>query len=250
MPRNGPARHPDSQTAPVKALYRLFLASQATKGRIVGMLLLGAIGVIVGLAIGASAAADPIDDGTIMMTTYGLALFVPVVTLVFASSVLGDPNEDGTLVYLWLRPIARWRIVAAAVAATLTVTLPIVVVPMVLAAAATGAGAPLVRGTLAACLVATVGYTGVFLWLGLRVKRALVWGLAYVLVWEGFVARAGTTPSRFAIRANARSLLTHLSGGPTRLISVSEPTAIIVPLLAAVIGLALTIHRLSRQDVA
>jgi len=232
------------------ALYRLFLRTQATRGRLIGLLLLGALAVVLGYAVGASPSADPVDDGTILMVSYGLALFVPVATLVFASAVLGEPNEDGTLVYLWLKPIARWRIVAAALAATLTVTLPVVVIPMVAAAAATGAGAPLVRGTLAATVLATIAYTGVFTWLGLRVKRALVWGLAYILVWEGFVARAGANPSRLAIRANARSLLVRMSGGPTRLISVSKPTAIAIPIAAAVLGVVLTIRRLIRQDVA
>jgi ABC-2 type transport system permease protein len=234
----------------MRALYRLFLATQATRGRLIGLLSLGAVAIVVGYAVGHSSTSDPLDDGTILISTFGLALFVPVATLVFASAVLGDPNEDGTLVYLWLRPIARWRIVLAAVAATLTVTLPVVVVPMVLAALATGAGSPLVEGTLAASLVATAGYAGVFTWLGLRVKRALLWGLAYILVWEGFVARSGHMASRFAIRANARSLLTRISGGPTRLISVSKPTSIAIPLLAAVIGVVLTVRRLKRQDVA
>ena len=234
----------------MRALYRVFLRMQVRKGRVIGLLLLGAVGIVLGYVIGSSATADPIDDGTILIATYGLALFVPVTTLVFASAVLGDPNEDGTLVYLWLRPVARWRIVAAALAATLTATLPVVVVPMVLAAVGTGAGAGLVRGTLAATVLATVAYAGVFTWLGLRVRRALVWGLAYILVWEGFVARAGANPSRFAIRAHARSLLTHLSHGPERLIDVSTPTSIAVPLLAAAVAAWLTVRRLQRQDVA
>jgi ABC-2 type transport system permease protein len=232
------------------ALYRLFLRTQATKGRIIALLALGAVAVVLGIAIGSSENADAIDDGTILVANFGLTLFVPVTTLVFASAVLGEPNEDGTLVYLWLRPVRRWRIVAAALAATLTVTLPVVVVPMVLAAAATGAGPELVQGALAGCLVATVGYAGIFCWLGLRTKRALVWGLAYILIWEGFVARAGDTASRLAIRANARSLLTHISGGPERLIDVSEPTAIAIPLVAAAVATLFTIRRLTRQDVA
>ena len=231
-------------------LYEMFLASLVRRGRLAGLLALGAVGILLGIAIGASTTADPIDDGTIMITTYGLAVVVPVTTLLLASSVLGDPNEDGTLVYLWLRPIPRWRIVAASVGATLTIALPVVVVPMALAAASTGAGAALISGTIAATTLGTVAYTGVFTWLGLRVRRAVVWGLAYILVWEGFVARAGTAPSRLAIRANTRSLLTHMSHGPTRLISVSRPTAIVIPLLAAAVGALLTVRRLRRQDVA
>lgn len=232
------------------ALYRLFLSTQATKGRLFGLLSLGAVAVILGLSIGLNDSADPIDDGTILMATYGLGLFVPVATLVFASAVLGEPNEDGTLVYLWLKPIARWRIVAAALGATLTVTLPVVVVPMIAAAALTGAGSALIEGTVASCVLATVAYAGVFTWLGLRVKRALVWGLAYILIWEGFVARAGANAARLAIRANARSLLADLSGGPDRLIEVSATTSVVLPAIAFVVAVWLTIRRLTRQDVA
>lgn len=232
------------------ALYRALLAAQVTKGRILGLGALGLVAVVLGVAIGVTPEADPIDDGTLMINGFGLSLFVPVVTLVFASAVLGDPNEDGTLVYLWLRPIARWRIVALALAATLTVALPVVVLPMTAAAAATGAGGTLIGATLASCALGTVAYAAVFMWLGLRVRRALVWGLAYVLVWEGFVATAGATPARLAIRAHTRSLLTRISEGPERLVEVSLATAIVVPLVAAVVAAALTVRRLQRQDVA
>jgi ABC-2 type transport system permease protein len=231
-------------------LYRMFVRSLLRRGRLVALLALGAVGIIIGFAIGASSTADAVDDGTLMITTYGLAVVVPVTTLLLASSVLGDPNEDGTLVYLWLRPIARWRLAAAALAATLTVALPVIVVPMVIAAGATGGGTDLMRGTAVACILGTIAYTGVFTWLGLRARRAVVWGLGYILIWEGFVARAGATPSRLAIRASTRSILTRMSDGPPRLISVSAPTAVLIPIIAAAAGAALTIIRLHRQDVS
>jgi ABC-2 type transport system permease protein len=234
----------------VIALYRLLLRTQVTRGRLLGLGLLGLVAVLLGVAVGASEAADPVEDGIQLVNQFGLSLFVPVVTLVFASAVLGDPNEDGTLVYLWLRPVARWRIALAAMAATLTVALPVVVLPLVVAAVATGAGAELIRGTLVACGLATFAYAGMFTWLGLRVRRALVWGLAYILVWEGFVARAGATPARLAVRAHARSLLVRIADGPERLIEVSAVTAVAFCLAVAVAAFLLTARRLGRQDVA
>ena len=230
-------------------LYEMFVRSLLRRGRLIALLALGAVGIIIGFAIGASSTADGVDDGTLMITTYGLAVVVPVTTLLLAASVLGDPNEDGTLVYLWLRPIARWRIAAAAFASTLTVALPITVIPMVIAAGATGGGNDLMRGTAAACILGTIAYASIFTWLGLRVRRAVVWGLGYILIWEGFVARAGATPSRLAIRASTRSLLTRMSHGPERLISVTSTTAVLIPLIASAAGVALTVARLHRQDV-
>jgi len=234
----------------VTALYRMFLAAQVTRGRMGGLGALGLLAVLLGVALGAGDGADPVGDGISLVNTFGLSLFVPVTTLVFASAVLGEPNEDGTLVYLWLRPVARWRLVAAALAAALTVSLPTVVVPMAVAAAATGAGGPLVAATAASCTLGTVAYAGIFLWLGLRVRRALVWGLAYILVWEGFVATSGGTASLLAVRSHTRSLLARLAGGPEQLVEVSAATAVALPIAAAVVAFALTVRRLTRQDVA
>src|SRR5690606_13164804 len=113
---------------------------------------------------------------------------VPVAALMFASSVLGDTVDDRTLVYLWLTPVPRWIMAAAATLASITVTLPLVFVPLVVAALATGGGGALVGATAVATIVGVVGYSGVFVALGLRFRRALVWGIAYILLWEGFVA--------------------------------------------------------------
>ena len=233
----------------MRPLWRTFLSGQLSAGRLVGLGALGALVVVLGIAIGAAEGARPLDDGVSLVRSYGLALFVPVTALVFASAALGEPNEDGTLAYLWLRPVARWKLVAAAATAALTVTLPAVVGPLAVAASATGAGSSLVGATLASCALATVAYVGVFTWLGLRVRRALLWGLLYVLVWEGFVARVGGTASLLAIRTSSTSLLARLAG-VEGLAEVSLATSVALPLLAAGAGVVLATRRLARQDVA
>jgi len=232
----------------MNALYRLFLRSQLVRGRIIGLGCLGLLAILLGFAVGISDGAGP-DDGAQLVSVYGLALFVPVTVLLFASAVLGDPNEDGTLVYLWLRPVARWKVVLAAFAATLTICLPLVVLPMAVAAALAGE-VDLVAGAVASCTLATVAYAGVFTWLGLRVKRALVWGLAYILIWEGFVARAGATPSKLSVRAATRSVLGRLADGPDDFLEVGAAAAVAIPLVAGTAALLLAVRRLSRQDVA
>ena len=232
----------------MSTLYRLFLRSQLVRGRLLGLGALGVLAVLLGYAVGSSEGAGP-RDAAQLVSAFGLALFVPVAVLLFASAVLGDPNEDGTLVYLWLRPVARWQMALAAFAATLTICLPLVVVPMAASAALAGGG-DLVPATVASCALATVAYAGVFTWLGLRVRRALVWGLAYILIWEGFVARAGATPSRLSIRASTRTILGRLADGPRDFVELSAGAAVAIPLAAAAVALALTVRRLTTQDVA
>jgi len=234
----------------MSTLYRLFLSNLASRGRVVGLLALGMLAVVVGWAIGMSDTADPLDDGTTMVANLGLALIAPVVTLVLSSAVLGDPNEDGTLVYLWLRPVARWQLATAATAAALTVALPIVVVPLAIAAALTGGGGELVTGTMAACAIAVVGYGGLFTWLGLRIKRAMPWGLAYILVWEGFIARAGDGTEALSIRSHTVSVLSRLADGPRSMWESTMSTGVLVPVLAGLVAIYFTSRRLQLQDVA
>jgi ABC-2 type transport system permease protein len=232
------------------AVYRLVLRSQATRARLLGLAALGAVGVIVGIAIGVSHPDDPSLAGAEFVSAFGLALLAPVSTLVLAAAALGDPTEDGTLVYLWLRPVPRLLLATAAVTASLTVTIPLVVVPLVIAAAATSGGGDLVVATALSSLVAVIGYAGLFVALGLRVRRALVWGLVYILIWEGFVASAGRTASRLALRAYTRSILSDITGIYFRLSDVPSAVAVIVPVGVAVLAVLYTARRLRRMDVA
>jgi ABC-2 type transport system permease protein len=233
------------------AIFRLILRLQATRGRLAALGVLGAVVVLVGLSIGlAVAVRDQEEAGAVLVDTFGLSLFAPVATLVIAAAALGDPAEDGTLVYLWLRPVPRVRIVLGAYLATLAVSLPIVLVPLVAAAALSGGGSALIAGTAAAAAVGVVAYSGVFLALGLRVRRALVWGLAYVLLWEGFVASAGGSAARLAIRAYTRSILSEATGVTLRLATLPLAVAVLVPILVAVAAAFYTVRRLHRQDIA
>ena len=233
----------------MSAIFRLILRTQVTRGRAAALGTVGLLGIVLGVAVGRSHAFDRTNAAYGFVATYGLGLLVPITALVFAAAALGDPAEDGTLVYLWHRPIARARIVLAAAAAAWCIAIPFAVVPTVVAAAATGVGSELVVAAAASSLLAVAAYSGLFLCLGLVVRRALAWGLAYVLIWEGFVARSATGPARLSILVYARSLLAALADqDPPRLAS-SVPFAIGVPLVIGALALAATVAFLRRIDV-
>jgi ABC-2 type transport system permease protein len=234
----------------IRTIWWITLKSQASRARLLALGLLGLVGIGVGLAVGVGPTVDHLDAGTNFINAFGLSLYAPVVTLVFASAALGDPAEDGTLVYLWLRPVPRWEIVLGTCLATLTVTLPLVLVTLVVAATLTEGGAELIRGTLVSTTLAVVAYAGLFTWLGLRVRRALVWGLAYILLWEGFVASAGRSAARLAVRAYTRSVLARATGIHLKLATVSTFYSVVVPLVTGVAAAAVTVRRLRRTEVA
>ena len=105
-------------------------------------------------------------------------------------------------------------------------------------------------GTALSATLALVAYTGLFCALGLRVRRALVWGLLYIFIWEGFIATANDTAGRLAVRTYSRSVLTETADVTLRFSAISSPYRWIVPPLVAVVALAYATRRLRRQDVA
>jgi ABC-2 type transport system permease protein len=217
--------------------------------RLVALGVLGLVGVVVGLAIGVGDTTDPLAAGARLVNGFGLSLYAPVVTLVFASAALGEPVEDGTLSYLWLRPVARWKVVVGAWLATLVAAAPLVLVSLVLAAVATGGGSSLVVGTLASASLAVLAYSGIFCALGVFVRRPLVWGLTYIVLWEGFVALAGAGASRLAVRSYTQSVLSEVTDVSPRLADAGPVAAILVPVLVGLAGLALATRRLHTMDV-
>jgi ABC-2 type transport system permease protein len=232
------------------ALYDVMLRTLVTRGRLAVLGSLGGLAVLLAALIGAGDDFDRVEEGARFVNLFGLSLLTPIVALVFAAASLGDPSEDSTLVYLWLRPVPRSRIVLAALAATLTVAAPLTVVPLVVAAALASGDQGVVVGTALAATVAVTAYASLFVWLGLRVRRALVWGLAYILIWEGFVANAGDNAAKLAVRAYSRSILAGIGDVDLRLGEISLGAAVVVPLVVAVAAAMLAIRRLARQDVA
>jgi ABC-2 type transport system permease protein len=239
-------RHVAPGTAIVLS-YRVVLRQLTSRSRIIGLSLLALVAPISAFALGS---ADPsLDDSVRLIAAVGLGLVLPVVALVFAGAAIGDLRDDKTLVYLWLRPMDRWPIVLGAALAAGTLAAPITIVPIVLAAILTGAGNGVVAATLLATVVGLIAYVAVFMLFGVWLKRFIVWGLAYILIWEGFIAQAGAGVARIALRKYTRSVLVDRTGADLDLADFSLATAVIVPLVVAVIALAVASWRLSHQEI-
>jgi ABC-2 type transport system permease protein len=234
----------------MRAIASTLVATTLTKARLAGLLALGGVGVLLGIALGLADLGNRTATGADLINAFGLAILAPVVTLVVASATLGDPLEDQTLVYFWLRPVSRAAIAASAGLAALVIAGPIVLVPLLVAAAFTGGGGSLVIATAAAATLAVVGYLGLFVLLGTISKRPLQWGVLYILIWEGFIARAGTSSSQFSIQYYARSALADIADVSLRLADAALPAAVLAPVAATVVALGVVTYRLRHLNVA
>jgi ABC-2 type transport system permease protein len=241
-----PPRHVAAGAA-IALSYRVVLRQLTSRSRIIGLSLLALVAPISAFALGSADAS--LDDSVQLIASVGLGLVLPVVTLVFAGAAIGDLRDDKTLVYLWLRPMDRWPIVVGAALAAGTLAAPITIAPIVLAAILTGAGNGIVAGTLLATMVGLVAYVAVFTLFGVWLKRFIVWGLAYILIWEGFIAQAGAGVARIALRKYTRSILVERTGADLDLADFSLAMAVIVPFVVAVVALVVASWRLSGQDI-
>jgi ABC-2 type transport system permease protein len=128
----------------------------------------------------------------------------------------------------------RMTILVGAAMAAATLAAPITIISIVATAVLTGAGNGIVFGTALAAAVGLIAYICVFTLFGVWFKRFIVWGLAYILIWEGFIAQAGAGVARVALRKYTRSILVEQTGADLDLADFSLATAVIVPLVVAV----------------
>jgi ABC-2 type transport system permease protein len=233
--------------------YRVVLRQLVTTGRVVALGLIGVAVAVVGWAVGRSNEPSELirlDNAVGVISLVAFTILVPVVSLVFAAASLGDTREDGTLVYLWLRPMRRWTVVVGAWLAAVTVSLPLTVIPSAVTAALLDVGSDLIVATVIASTLGVLAYSALFVLLGLLVKNAIVWGLGYIIIWEGVVAAFGSSAAKVAVRGYTSSILTARTGVQLELGDLSQTAGIVVPVLVALGALALASIRLDRLEVA
>jgi ABC-2 type transport system permease protein len=247
----------------VRIVYRVILRQLLTRGRVSALVVIGAVVALLGWLVGrasppeefppltaAEIALQELEAGVFVVSLVGFTLLVPIVALVFAGASLGDTREDGTLVYLWLRPMPRAGIAVGAWLAAITVSLPLTLVPMTLTAYLLDTGSELVAAAVIATIVGIIAYSAIFVMLGLVVKNSIVWGLGYILIWEGLVASFGSAAAKVAVRGYLSSVLTDRTGVDIELGDLSQTAGIVVPLVVAVVALALATYRLNNLEVA
>ncbi len=228
------------------ALYRLMLRTQITIPRLLGVAALGGLSVLLGVF--ARFDDNPVQAAADVAAAYGLGIVVPLAALWFGTSAIGDLVEDRLLVYLWLKPVPRWQLPAAAVLATVTTVAPLTALPLAASALAAGAGEVALPSLLAASLAACA-YAGLFVAAGLWFRRAVWWGLAFVLLWENAGAYASEGTERFTVTSWARSIVSTVPDVEVPLDGRSVGAALVVLLAIMVAGWLAATVRYRRADV-
>ena len=179
---------------------------------------------------------------------------LPLAAVTFGTTAFGGEVDDGTLIYLLVKPIARWQIVISkyivSTLSTFAVVIPAVVLPWFIVR---NPDLPFkaVTAFLIGAALASALYSAFFLGLGLTTKRALVFGLIYVIGFEGVLSRSLGGLRAFSIREFANTVAQATSSG-----SIVIPDAIsmssvkwMAPII--LVGAAVwTMRTLARYEVA
>ncbi len=179
---------------------------------------------------------------------------LPLAAVTFGTTAFGGEVDDGTLIYLLVKPIARWQIVISkyivSTLSTFAVIVPAVVLPWFVVRNAELPFKAVTAFLIGAALASAI-YSAFFLGLGLTTKRALVFGLIYVIGFEGVLSRSLGGLRVFSIREFANTVAQAVSSG-----SVVIPDAISmssVKWMAPIILVGATVwtmRTLARYEVA
>lgn len=228
------------------ALHHLVLRTQVSVPRLLGIAALSGLAILIGVF--ARYADDPGQAAVDGIASYGLAILVPLAALWLGTSALGDLVEDRLLVYLWLKPVPRWQLPAAAVLATVAIVVPLTALPVTVSAFAAGAPGLAWPAFLSASLGA-LAYSGLFVLAGLWFRRAVWWGLAFIVIWENLVAHTVPGAARFTVAGWTGAILGLAAEAGDHVDAGSPAVALVLLPAIAVAGWLLAVWRYRRADV-
>jgi ABC-2 type transport system permease protein len=229
--------------ATLATLYRLVLRTQFTVKRLLGIGALGSISILLGLF--AISDADAAAEG---ISGYGLGLLVPLASLWLGASAIGDLVEDKLLVYLSLKPVPRWQLPAAAILATATLVIPLTALPLTASAFVAGAD-ELAWAAFFAAAFAVLAYAGLFVLAGIWFRRAVWWGLAFVLIWENVVAYGAEGAARYTVSGWAAAVFGLAPGIDVERSAGSGGAAFVVLTAIAIAAWLAATWRYRRADI-
>ncbi|MEV0425996.1 ABC transporter permease [Micromonospora sp. NPDC049836] len=227
-----------------------WITARGLFGRRRFLLLLPLPALLLALAIlSRSLGVDPGQWGPAVLVGLGLAVVLPVVSLIIGTGVLGAEIDDGTVVHILTKPLPRWQIVLPKLAVATAVSAATVAIPLYVA----GVLAHSVRLGLALAAASALGalaYSALFLALSLLTRRPVLLGLVYVLIWEGLLGRFVDGTKVLSVQQWVIALADRMA--PTDLLgtTVSVPVAGVLTALLAAGCTVLAVDRLRSFSVA
>jgi ABC-2 type transport system permease protein len=206
--------------------------------------------LLIGLALLCRAYnVNPAEWGSPVLVGLGLAVVLPVISLIVGTGVLGSEVDDGTIVHILTKPLPRRDIILAKLAVAVTVSALTAAIPLFVA----GVLADSVRlgaGLAVGAVIGAFAYSALFLLLSLVTRRPVLLGLLYILVWEGLLGNFVSGTRVLSIEQYVITIADKIA--PTAILEskVSLPVAIVMGAIFVVGGALASVDRLRSFSMA
>ena len=189
-----------------------------------------------------------------LLSTVGIATLMPLVALIFGTGAIGAELEEGTAVYVLAKPIARWVVMTTKLVIAIACSIGLTSIPILVAGLIAG-GEGSTRLALAFALASAIGsalYCAIFVALSLVTSRAFIWGLGYVLVWEGFLSGLFTGTRTLSVREQTLAFTQAIANPAADVFKATLPlgTAVVVAAVVGVAAIGISLRRLTRIEIA
>jgi ABC-2 type transport system permease protein len=211
-----------------------------------GLLLFILPGALLALCILLALTVDNTADfSTALLQMFGLAVIIPLISLLAATGALASEIDDGSIVYLLSKPIRRSTIIATKALVAIAVIFVLGVLPMVIAGLILDFHDPATALAFGAgTLIAGIAYTAIFTALSVMSGNAVTIGLIYALIWEGVMGQYVGGAKALSIQQWSLAVIHKLTDAPNVTSAVKLPLATILLLAVTITGLTLAITRL------
>ena len=238
------------------SMYALGLRALLLRTRTLGLALLPLLVGAIALAVAFAAQENDVRQA---YSALGAQMFVSqvvaLVSLVLGVNAFDDERDGGTLPLLMATTVPRWRIVGAKLAAAWTATV-LVCLPALVGCAFLGSqggfSAGRVWASLATSLVlSAAGYVSLFVLISLVSTRSLLFGLAYIVVWEGSFATFVKSLRNLSIGSYGRRIVGSSwakADIPFKAADVGVVGALVVLVAVVVVASGLAMRRLPHVD--
>jgi ABC-2 type transport system permease protein len=198
-------------SAPTVSLpvYRLTLRGLLGGRKAIALGLLAALPIVAALVFAAAGDTPPELFWARLVQRLLLPTVTAFVAVVIGASAIGDEREDGTILYLAATPLPRAGLVLTKVLASWTASMALLVPSALIAgivALGSDGGGSLLLWPLVAVALTAFCYCAVSAWLSLVIRRPVVVGVLYILLWEGSIATFAASADRFSIAAYGRAI--------------------------------------------
>ncbi len=219
------------------------------------LVLLGALLLVVALIRRLSGTGDGTDTTFTadLLDNLGIRVVMPLVALIFGTGAMGAELEEGTAIYILAKPVSRFSIALTKYVVAFACSLLLSCVPILLAAFLSGGQdvAGVALGFTAAAALGAAVYCTIFLALSLVTGRAFVFGLAYVLVWESFLAGLLPGVRTLSVREQTLAFAKAIGDIPDAIFKadLGIGTAAVAAVLIAVVAMVIAVRRIRRIEI-